>query len=233
MQRTGVGRETASLTWQMRCRHLRRGPPASPTLFGHMLAQSRHSISATSRMRRHFRQGCHLSFFNPTLCASRKGNLPKTTQVRRNVISLRSITLMQTSGEIIATVANEELSEVASRIVAGDHRGFIKGRNMADNIIEFEGSADAYSQLHLRTSAGMLLDFVQALPSLAHAWMWAGIAKLPVNPKLQNLLHSLYTELTTIMFYDNLELGAMHIKAGIRQVVRSAAPSLPFRSTHW
>lgn len=69
------------------------------------------------------------------------------TQVRRKVISLRPITLMQTSAKLLATVANEELSDVASRVVAGDQHGFTKGRNMEDNVIAFEGSTYAYSHL--------------------------------------------------------------------------------------
>lgn len=99
-------------------------------------------------------------------------------RVRRKVGALRAIMLMQTSGNTVATVANEEPSEIDSRVVVGNQRGFIKGRKMADIVIEFEGAAYGSSQLHERTPVGILLDIAQEFPSLARAWMWAIIAKI-------------------------------------------------------
>lgn len=88
-----------------------------------------------------------------------------TTQVRRKVGALRPITLMQTSGKSVATIANDELSDIASRVVVGNQRGLRRGRQMADNAIEFEGDALAYPKLHARALAGILRDFAQAFPS--------------------------------------------------------------------
>lgn len=73
---------------------------------------------------------------------------------------------MQTSTKIVATVADQELTAIADKTVAGNQRGFFPKRVMSDNILQFEGTAFAYSQLFGVTPAGILLDFEQALPSL-------------------------------------------------------------------
>lgn len=86
---------------------------------------------------------------------------------------------------------------------------------MADNIIEFERAAYVWSQLHGRTAAGILFGFAQAFPSLAHARMWAVIARWGVCDSLLHLLHSLCTDLTTSTFYDNTEVYNIYIEAGI------------------
>lgn len=88
---------------------------------------------------------------------------------------------------------------------------------MTDNIIEFEGAAYAFSQLYGVTLAGILLDFSQAFPSLAHAWMWAVISSLGVCDEMQNLPHALYDSLVTTVLYNNTELNEFAIAAGVKQ----------------
>lgn len=70
-----------------------------------------------------------------------------TAQVMRRATELRPLTLMRTSFKMIATIANQELTLIADKVVAGNQRGFIPHRVMSDNILQFEGAAFAYSQL--------------------------------------------------------------------------------------
>lgn len=114
---------------------------------------------------------------------------------------------MQTSEKLWRQSPTTSFPILRPPVVAGNQRGFIKGRNMADNVIECEGAAFAYTQLHVRTLAGILLGFAQASPSLAHVWMWAVVDTLDVNDKLKYLIHALYIELCTTILYDNLELN--------------------------
>lgn len=86
---------------------------------------------------------------------------------------------------------------------------------MADNAIEFEGAANAYSQLHERNLAGILPGFAQAFPSLAHAWMWADIVWLEVCEDLQNLIQPLCSYLTTVAYFD--EPNSIRTRVGIKQ----------------
>lgn len=135
----------------------------------------------------------------------------------RRATELRPLTLIQTSTKVIATIANQELTTIADKVVVGNQRGFIPQRVMSDNIIQLEGTAFAYSQLWGVTPAGILLDFAQAFPSLAHQWMWAAINALGVCTEFHSLLHVLYFELITTVFFDNSELNTIKIAAGIKQ----------------
>lgn len=47
--------------------------------------------------------------------------------------------------------------------------------------------------------------------------MWAVVAGLGVCGEMQNLLHALYEDLITTVFYNNLELDELAIDAGIKQ----------------
>lgn len=89
----------------------------------------------------------------------------------REVADTRRITLMQTSLKLIATVCNRALACVAKRTVCGEQRGFVVDRVMGDNLVEVEGAMQELS-ITGRTPACSLLDFMQAFPSLAHAWMF-------------------------------------------------------------
>lgn len=138
----------------------------------------------------------------------------------RRATELRPLTLMQTSTKVTATLANQELTMIADKVVAGNQRGFIPQRVMSGNIIQFEGAAFAYSQLWGVTPAGILLDFAQAFPSLADQWLWAVISALGVRMEMHNMLHALYLDLVTIVFFNNNELNSINIAAGIMQGCR-------------
>lgn len=59
---------------------------------------------------------------------------------------LRPITFMQDIAKHIAYQANEALSELASQSVAAPQRGFVKHRNTAKNILEFDSKLFDASQ---------------------------------------------------------------------------------------
>lgn len=63
------------------------------------------------------------------------------SQVNRKLRHLRPTTLMQTSANRVAVVVSAELAQIASRVVVGKTRGFIKGRALSDEILKFNGCA--------------------------------------------------------------------------------------------
>lgn len=69
-----------------------------------------------------------------------KGDASTTTDdLTLTASELRPITLMQTIAKIIAYQANPALSGVAKVSVASPQRGFVRHRNISENIVEFEG----------------------------------------------------------------------------------------------
>lgn len=93
----------------------------------------------------------------------------------------------------------------------------MEGRNIADNVLEMEGSLYEYTQLLDALPAIILFDFAQAFPSLAHVWIWRVLHTLGVNPKLICLVQALYCDLHTAVFHNGRRLNTFRILAGIKQ----------------
>lgn len=138
-------------------------------------------------------------------------------RIIRRVKELRPIVLMQTSAKIIAAIGNAELADIAQRTVSCQQRGFVPGRQLADNVISVEGGLFEFTQLHNCLPAVILLDFAQAFPSLSHTWLFAVLEEIGINPYLRNLILALYNNLVTTVYFGGCELDGINITSGIKQ----------------
>lgn len=99
-------------------------------------------------------------------------------RIIRRITELRPIVLMQTAAKLMAATANDELATIADRTACAPQWGFVRGRQLADNVIVVEGGLEEFSQLVDSLLAIILLDFAQAFPPLSHCWMFAVLSAL-------------------------------------------------------
>lgn len=72
----------------------------------------------------------------------------------RRLRGLRPITLMRTSAKLVESGINLHNVSVAQHFACGQQRGFVAGRQLADNIIVLEGAiVEASRRIYLTSSA--------------------------------------------------------------------------------
>jgi endonuclease/exonuclease/phosphatase family metal-dependent hydrolase len=138
-------------------------------------------------------------------------------QVRRRPEATRPISLSNSDAKLFARILNFKLSQLACITVAGEQRGFVKGRNLVSNIIETESHAMHISK-HYRDESGIILfDFVSAFPSLSHDFIFAALHRLGVPPWMLRAIHALYTDCTGTIMLGGETTADISITAGIKQ----------------
>jgi hypothetical protein len=138
-------------------------------------------------------------------------------QVQRHATATRPIALSNTDAKLFAKVLNHKLSQLAVITVLGQQRGFVKGRRMADNIIEVEALA-LHICRHFATNSGIIMfDFAAAFPSLSHDYIFGALHKLGVPAWFLIALHRLYTQCEAVITIGGTSDTVMHIEAGIKQ----------------
>lgn len=160
----------------------------------------------------------------PQLLLSYTSQIPKAEHLDdvdglaiRAAAALRPLMLMQTSAKLIAYVINEHLGQLAEHTVCGQQRGFIRNKDIADNIIELEGYMVTYSQAAGRCAVGLLLDFANAFPSLDHNFMWRVFETMGLPIEMLRVIKLLYDELFTEILYKGQIVGKFPIPSGIKQ----------------
>lgn len=135
----------------------------------------------------------------------------------RTAAALRPLVLMQTRAKLIAYVVNEPLGQFSEQTVCGQQRGFVRHRDIADNVIELEGYMATSSQAAGRCAVGLLLDFANAFPSLDHGFMWAVLEAMGLPDEMLQVIKLLYHELYAEILYKGQVVGGFPILSGIKK----------------
>eukprot|EP00959_Pyramimonas_sp_CCMP1952_P069229 1444835-Pyramimonas_sp.AAC.1 len=89
-----------------------------------------------------------------------KGTIENGGAETRDAAHARMLSLSNSDNKILSSLVARPLNFVAADIVDGSQRGFVAGRSMIDNILEFDGSLWGWAHtLACKDSGGCLFDF--------------------------------------------------------------------------
>ena len=144
------------------------------------------------------------------------GDDDETTCIR-TPSTTRPLTLSNTDTKLISAAINRPLSAYASSVVAGQQRGFIKGRSISDNIVELEAQSLVWAGRHCVPHALVSFDIAAAFPSLNHHYLWAVLQHYNIPNHIISLIKSLYYKHTVKMKLMGRHFKGFPIEAGIKQ----------------
>ena len=110
------------------------------------------------------------------------------------VDKLRPIACSNTDAKLIAMAVNVPLAQLAEAVVSTPQRGFVKGRQLDDNVVELETGMLVNSMTTARSAAGIFFDFANAFPSIVHIWIFSVLRQLRVPSSVILLIQALYRD---------------------------------------
>jgi endonuclease/exonuclease/phosphatase family metal-dependent hydrolase len=137
--------------------------------------------------------------------------------IARTPEATRPLTLSNAVAKVLASAMNASLSQMAARTVSPRQRGFVRGRNLLDNVVETEAAAIHYAQYYGDTSGIALLDLVAAFPSLAHSWIFAVLRKMGVPRFFRRALAKLYRRVNIMILFGGILADGFAASSGIKQ----------------
>ncbi len=92
----------------------------------------------------------------------------------------------------------------------------MKGRSMADNILELEGAMVCSSTVSLKAAA-VFFDFANAFPSLAHTWIFLVLHRLGIPQQIIRMVKLLYSNCRSHLLLVGSVVAIMTTTSGIKQ----------------
>jgi hypothetical protein len=86
-----------------------------------------------------------------------------------------------------------KLTKVAPHLIHKDQAGFMKGRNIADQIFLCEQMVE-YAEDELQNGAIVALDQEKAYDKTSHKYLWQAMARRGIPEKYINTIKSLYSD---------------------------------------
>jgi len=172
--------------------------------------------------------------------------IPKTTcEVNENDLScvarpleLRPLTLKNGDNKAIAGITNWAITPVVKTFASKIQRGFVKGRQLVQNVVDldFESRASALRYAARSGSANfecdlsivkdgcvghlpvlILFDFAAAFPSVAHSWIRAVLICLQFPRGILNVFDALYTRNEAYWECGGVQHWLFTVVAGVLQ----------------
>lgn len=109
---------------------------------------------------------------------------------------LRMLSISNTDHKILAGAVAKPLAEVAAKTVVAQQRGGIKGRALADNILDMETRALLAARIATTWPRIVLFDFKAALPSISWVFLFAVLRLLGVPACAISFIKNLYKHCT-------------------------------------
>lgn len=120
----------------------------------------------------------------------------------------------------MAVVAIRPLAEIASRTLFCQRRGLMRSRRLLDNLVDFEAGVVEQPHVAERLPSGVLLDFANSFPPMAHSWVLRVLCRRRVTLTLIHPVAALYHDLRSTIIYNGQELLAGRVDTGIEQGCR-------------
>jgi hypothetical protein len=131
--------------------------------------------------------------------------------------STRPLSLSNAVAKVVAAALNTSLSQLAARTVSARQRGFVRGRNLLDNVVETEAAATHFAQYYGDSSGIALLDLAAAFPSLAHSWIFAVLRQMGVPRFFRRALAKLYRKVDITLLFGGTMTAGFAATSGIKQ----------------
>ena len=142
--------------------------------------------------------------------------LPKTDDGVLDPSATRPLSIVDSINRILASVFRVTLERVASDRITSCQRGFIKGRNILQNIVDIDFAAQKVS-IKRKSGAILLLDFRSAFPSLDQNFMWEALETFGIPGPFIEALKLFYRDNHHILRHGDCEVQSITVHSGVRQ----------------
>ena len=133
-----------------------------------------------------------------------------------NAENLRPLSVVGCFNRIIASAFRFMLVNKMDQIVGKEQRGFMKGRQIIENVLEVDYE---YMKVCLNSDKGALIlfDFTAAFPSVSHDYLWAALASFGVPEGIIRAFKVLYTRNTHLIRTADGIFESVTVTSGVRQ----------------
>ena len=137
--------------------------------------------------------------------------------VSRAAGDVRPLNLSNTDAKTIAKAMNCPLSAACSTMVDPSQRGFVRHRQLLDNIILAEGKALGFAIEGEDSASLVTFDFRAAFPSVFQWWLFFVLVHAEIPESYINAIRTLYQQNFAFIYFAGATFRAIHICRGIRQ----------------
>jgi hypothetical protein len=128
----------------------------------------------------------------------------------------RPLSLADTINKLIANTVRIALERFASSRISPFQRGFLRGRQILDNVVELDYFAHLFS-ITSKRAATILFDFRAAFPSVNHRFMWRVLESSGLPPAIIRLIRCFYRGCAHLIRVDGRQYPGPHLLSGVRQ----------------
>ncbi|CAK0891134.1 unnamed protein product, partial [Prorocentrum cordatum] len=150
--------------------------------------------------------------------------LPKGTEredqyvITRQPSVTRPIALSNTDNKILSKMIGWYLAPIASVTVDHSQRGFVGGRQLAENIIELEAVMLRWVSICGEKEGGhAFFDVASAFPSLAHSFIFAVLREMALPPAIVWAIRELYRDISMIVSFRGVQEFMIRCARGVKQ----------------
>ncbi len=115
--------------------------------------------------------------------------LPKPNKDILHLDNWRPITLLNSDYKLLASLYANRLKPCLEEIVSATQSGFMKGRNISNNIRLVLDLLD-YSDLVNEEALILFLDFYKAFDTVEHNFMYQTLNYFGFGPTFKNMMHT-------------------------------------------
>eukprot|EP00959_Pyramimonas_sp_CCMP1952_P301276 6303532-Pyramimonas_sp.AAC.1 len=147
-----------------------------------------------------------------------KGNSREGEGTTRSADETRPPSLSNMDNKLVSASIGWALSIAASDLVQGGQKGFLKGRQMIDNIIEVDANMMlAHSVCDCRRAGSAVFDLKAAFPSIYHGYMRAILRAYGIPEFIIHSIVALYENSRMVVQFDSSDPYYIHLCRGIKQ----------------
>lgn len=135
---------------------------------------------------------------------------------RNNAANYRPITILNTDYKIMTKALANKLAEAAPTLIHTDQAGFIKGRNIYDQVKLAKLTID-YGKIMNKNGAIIALDQEKAYDKLLHPYLWKTLEKFDLPQHFIKTAKFLYENAFTSILINGILSDPFQVNRGVRQ----------------
>jgi len=135
---------------------------------------------------------------------------------RDNIANYRPITVLNTDYKIMTKALANKLAEAAPTLIHRDQAGFIKGRNIYDQVKLAKLMID-YGKIRKQNGAIVALDQEKAYDKILHPYLWKTLEKFDIPQHFIKTVKHLYQDASTSILINGILSDPYIVNRGVRQ----------------
>ena len=143
--------------------------------------------------------------------------IPKPKKKSNHIKDFRPIALTNILTRILSSIINDRFREFHDELILPSQRGFLKERQIDENIMEFYNILDLTTKQHSPQLQLLMLDLNKAFDRISHEYIYYLLKKINVGKYMRRLILSTVTQLRASVILNNFQSPSFKINIGILQ----------------